>query len=171
MPIALWSDYVNVKKPNIFLFENAKNVLDSMEETPFESKIYKAVLSQCFEFKTKKSFLKIVLPQFSVETVEKLEKDAFVCLACSTFRLKRNNFAAEEIQGDDNLVIAIKREGVYVMVYSDTSHFVEIHHRQSCDNLLFSKFVSLKSFTTEYLCDVAVAVSQGLAKLRSYSIV
>lgn len=149
-----------------------------LDDRPEDSAAFKAIMSQICTYEgalpLKKKFHGVVFPQYIVRTFDLTPDEAMVRLATETFRLKTRHFRAPELEGDGNLVLAVKKEGVYFMFFSDKHHYVAMHHAQSplhSHHFSFVKKERLSPGTTAYAADCAVQTYQILEKYRDFVVV
>ena len=178
MPIFLWSDFLKTKIDLVYLYENACDVMCDLGDKPEDSAAFKAIMSQTCTYDAasprKKNFHPVVLPQYIVRTANLTPDEAMVRLATETFRLKTRHFRAPELDGDGNLVLAVKKEGAYFMFFSDKHHYVAMHHAQNplhSHHFSFVRKERLSPGTTAYAADCAVETYKILEKYRDFVVV
>jgi len=172
MPIFIWSDFIDRKIDLVYLFEKASATISDLEDVPIDSAALKAILTQTCSYSgnvTKtKNFFNVVFPQYIVCTKDLPPEKAMVKLAMETFRLKTRHFRAPELGGDGNIIIAVKKEGTYFLFFSDTYHYVLMHHWQSPLHSHHFCFLKKSRCTTEYIADCAVQTQQLIEKYTDF---
>jgi hypothetical protein len=178
MPVFIFSDFLDKRVDLLYLFEDARSVMLDLGDLPADSAAFKAIMSQVCSYSgaptPSKKFHRVVLPQYIVKTATLPPCKAMLGLAMAVFRLKTRHFRAPELGGDGNVVVAVKREGVYFLFFSDAYHYVPMHHLQSplrAHHFCFVPKPMGGAGTTEYAADCAVQTYRLLEKYRDFAIV